>query len=76
MLYLKEKKPYWHYHKQEFAPNRADPKFPQLCEQQQNTTLKKLKESYDNVIVIWNQKIKVQYSSTTNTTNPASIHGQ
>ena len=29
-------KPNWHYHKEEFAPNRADPKFPQLCEQQQN----------------------------------------
>ena len=25
-------KPNWHYHKEEFAPNRANPKFPQLSE--------------------------------------------
>ena len=38
-------KPNWHYHKEEFAPNRADPKLPQLSEQQQNATIKKLEES-------------------------------
>jgi hypothetical protein len=35
-------KPNWHYHKEEFAPNRADPKLPMLNEQQQNATLKKM----------------------------------
>jgi hypothetical protein len=58
MLYLKEKKTYWHYHKQEFAPNRADPKFPQLSEQQQNATLKGLEETYDKVIITWNPNDK------------------
>jgi hypothetical protein len=47
-------KPNWHYHKEEFAPNRADPKLPQLSEQQQNATLKKLEESYGKVIITWN----------------------
>ena len=27
-------KPNWHYHKIEFVPNRADPKFPLLSEEQ------------------------------------------
>ena len=43
--------PNWHYHKEEFAPNRAHPKFPLLAEQQQNATLKKLEESYGKVIL-------------------------
>ena len=51
-------KPNWHYHKIEFASNRADPKFPQLSEQQQNTTLKKMTESYGKVIITWNPNDK------------------
>jgi Protein of unknown function (DUF1264) len=51
-------KPNWHYHKEEFAPNRADPKFPQLSEQQQNATLKGLEETYDKVIITWNPNDK------------------
>jgi Protein of unknown function (DUF1264) len=51
-------KPNWHYHKEEFAPNRADPKLPQLNEQQQNATLKKLEESYGKVIITWNPNDK------------------
>jgi hypothetical protein len=47
-------KPNWHYHKEEFASSRADPKLPQLSEQQQNATLKKLEESYGKVIITWN----------------------
>jgi hypothetical protein len=47
-------KPNWHYHRIEFASNRADPKFPQLSEQQQNATLKKMAESYGKVIITWN----------------------
>jgi hypothetical protein len=51
-------KPNWHYHKIEFASNRADPKFPQLSEQQQNATLKKMAESYGKVIITWNPNDK------------------
>jgi hypothetical protein len=47
-------KPNWHYHVEEFAPNRADPKFPQLSEQEQNATLKKLENSYGKIIITWN----------------------
>ena len=71
-------KPNWHYHKEEFAPNRADPKFPQLSEQQQNSTLKKLEETYGKVIITWNpsdkgpvyppQTIQVQHPFMVNTT--------
>lgn len=71
-------KPNWHYHKMEFAPDRADPKFPQLSEQQQNATLKKLEESYGKVILTWNpsdkvpiyppQVIQVQHPFMVNTT--------
>ena len=51
-------KPNWHYHKEEFAPNRADPKLPMLSEQQQNATLKKLEESFGKVIMTWNPNDK------------------
>jgi hypothetical protein len=71
-------KPNWHYHKEEFAPNRADPKLPMLSEQQQNATFKKLAESYGKVIITWNpndkapifppQVIQVQHPFMINTT--------
>lgn len=41
-------KPNWHYQKEEFAPNRADPKLSMLNEQQQNATLRALAESSRN----------------------------
>jgi Protein of unknown function (DUF1264) len=74
-------KPNWHYHKVEFAPNRADPKLPMLNEQQQNATLKTLAESYGKVIITWNpndkapifppQVIQVQHPFMVNATvNP------
>ena len=47
-------KPNWHFHKEELAPDRADPKFPQLSQQQQQETLKKLENSYGKVILTWN----------------------
>ncbi len=47
-------KPNWHYHKEEFSPNRANPKFPLLNEQQQKEWMAKLSESYGKVILIWN----------------------
>jgi hypothetical protein len=71
-------KPNWHYHKEEFAPNRADPKLPMLGEQQQNATMKTLAESYGKVIITWNpndkapifpaQEIQVQHPFMVNTT--------
>ncbi|MDQ3839068.1 MAG: OBAP family protein [Thermoproteota archaeon] len=51
-------KPNWHYHKEEFAPNRADPKLPMLSEQQQNATMKSLAESYGKIIITWNPNDK------------------
>jgi Protein of unknown function (DUF1264) len=51
-------KPNWHYHKEEFAPNRADPKLPMLNEQQQNATLKSLAESYGKIVITWNPNDK------------------
>ncbi len=47
-------KPNWHYHKEEFSPDRANPIFPQLNEHQQKDWLKKLEESYGKVIITWN----------------------
>ncbi|MGD9673546.1 MAG: DUF1264 domain-containing protein [Candidatus Nitrosocosmicus sp.] len=47
-------KPNWHYHKEEFSPDRANPKFPLLNEQQQKEWLAKLSESYGKVILNWN----------------------
>ena len=47
-------KPNWHYHKEEFSPDRANPKFPLLNDQQQKEWLVKLSESYGKVILIWN----------------------
>jgi hypothetical protein len=71
-------KPNWHYHKEEFAPNRADPKLPLVSDQQQNATLKKLAESIGKVIITWNpndnapifppQEIQVQHPFMVNTT--------
>lgn len=47
-------KPNWHYHKEEFSPDRANPKFPLLDEQQQKGWMAKLSESYGKVILNWN----------------------
>ncbi len=47
-------KPNWHYHKEEFSPDRANPKFPLLNEQQQKEWLVKLSESYGKIILNWN----------------------
>ena len=47
-------KPNWHYHKEEFSPDRGNPKFPLLNDQQQREWLAKLSESYGKVILNWN----------------------
>jgi hypothetical protein len=46
-------KPNWHYHKEEFAPNRADPKLLLLSDQQQNATLKKLEDMVWSLTLIY-----------------------
>ena len=47
-------KPNWHYHKIEFAPNRADPKFPELNAQQTQNEMMKAMDTYGKVIITWN----------------------
>ncbi|HET6800573.1 MAG TPA: DUF1264 domain-containing protein [Nitrososphaeraceae archaeon] len=47
-------KPNWHYHKIEFAPNRADPKFPELNAQQTQSEMMKSMDTYGKVIITWN----------------------
>jgi len=52
-------KPNWHYHKEEFSPDKANPKFPLLNEQQQKDWMVKLSESYGKVILNWNPMDKL-----------------
>jgi Protein of unknown function (DUF1264) len=47
-------KPNWHYHKIEFAPNRADPKFPELNAHQTESEMMKAMDTYGKVIITWN----------------------
>jgi hypothetical protein len=70
-------KPNWHYHKEEFPPDRANPKFPLLNDQQQKQWLTKLSESYGKIILNWNPMDSLTTCiSTTNTTSTASFHDQ
>jgi hypothetical protein len=71
-------KPYWHYHVTEFAPNRADPHFPMLSEEDEKKVLKLIEDSYGKVILTWNpndelpafppQEIIVQHPDMVNKT--------
>jgi hypothetical protein len=47
-------KPNWHYHKIEFAANRADPKFPELNPEQAKAEMQKAMDTYGKVIITWN----------------------
>ena len=47
-------KPNWHYHKIEFAADRADPKFPELNEPQTQSEMMKAMDTYGKVIITWN----------------------
>jgi hypothetical protein len=47
-------KPNWHYHKIEFAFNRADPKFPELNPEQAKAEMQKAMDTYGKVIITWN----------------------
>jgi len=71
-------KPGWHYHKIEFATNRADARFPDLSIQKAGESLQKLSDTYGKVIITWNpndktpifppQVIQVQHPFMVNTT--------
>ena len=52
-------KPNWHLHRIEFAPNRADPMFPELIPAQAMALMSKLMDTYGKVIIIWNPKDKL-----------------
>ena len=52
-------KPNWHAHKIEFAPNRADPMFPDVTSTQANALIHKLIDTYGKVILTWNPKDKL-----------------
>ena len=52
-------KPNWHYHKIEFATNRADPMFPELPLAQANALMGKLMDTYGKVVITWNPKDKL-----------------
>src|SRR6185312_4625197 len=68
-------KPNWHYHKEEFAPDKANPKFPLLNDQQQKEWLVKLS-------VLWKGYTNLEsYGSITgipasNTTSTTSFYGE
>jgi len=75
-------KPSWHEHKTEFAPNMADPMFPELSASQIKTQMSKLIDTYGKVIITRNpidklpafvpQVIQVQHPFMTNQTNNIS----
>ena len=47
-------KPNWHYHKIEFASNRADPKFSELSPEQAKAEMQKAMDTYGKIIITWN----------------------
>ena len=47
-------KPYWHAHREEFAPNRADPKMPEMNPEQAQAEMAKMLPTWGKVIVTWN----------------------
>ncbi len=52
-------KPGWHYHKIEFATNRADARFPDLSIQKAGESLQKLSDTYGKVVITWNPRDKL-----------------
>jgi hypothetical protein len=47
-------KPYWHAHREEFSPNRADPKMPELSPEQAQAEMAKMLPTWGKVITTWN----------------------
>lgn len=52
-------KPNWHLHKIEFAPNMADPMFPELSKAKATALMGKLMDTYGKVTFAWNPKDKL-----------------
>jgi|SRR5215211_230797 len=46
-------KPYWHAHREEFAPIRADPKMPELSPEQAQAEMAKMLPTWGKVIITW-----------------------
>jgi hypothetical protein len=46
-------KPYWHAHREESAPNRADPMMPELSPEQAQAEMQKMLPTWGKVIITW-----------------------
>jgi Protein of unknown function (DUF1264) len=47
-------KPYWHAHREEFRPDRADPMMPELSPEQAQAEMAKMLSTWGKVIITWN----------------------
>lgn len=47
-------KPYWHAHRVEFRPDRADPMMPELSPEQARAEMAKLMPTWGKVVITWN----------------------
>jgi hypothetical protein len=52
-------KPYWHAHRVEFAPQRADPQMPDLTPEQAKAAMAKLAPTWGKVVITWNPHDKL-----------------
>jgi Protein of unknown function (DUF1264) len=46
-------KPYWHAHREEFSPTRADPRMPELSPDQARAEMAKMLSTWGKVIITW-----------------------
>jgi hypothetical protein len=46
-------KPYWHAHREEFRPERADPMMPELSPEQVQAEMAKMLPTWGKVIITW-----------------------
>jgi hypothetical protein len=46
-------KPYWHAHREEFRPDRADPMMPELSPEQAQAEMAKMLSTWGKVIITW-----------------------
>jgi hypothetical protein len=46
-------KPYWHAHREEFSPTRADPRMPELSPEQAQAEMAKTLPTWGKVIITW-----------------------
>jgi hypothetical protein len=47
-------KPYWHAHRVEFRPDRADPMMPELSAEEAKVEMARLAPTWGKVIITWN----------------------